>query len=62
MNTQRSQSSVSKWGWNILLVISALLVLNAVALFSMSARPSTFETDTGVPMSEVREMFPIGGE
>ena len=58
MNTQRSQSRVSKWGWGILLVISALLVLNGVAVFFISARPSTFEGDTGVPMSEVREMFP----
>jgi len=58
MNTQRSQSSVAKWGWSILLVISALLVLNAVAVFFMSARPSTFERDTGLPMSGVSEMFP----
>ena len=41
MNIQRSQSRVSKWGWGILLVISALLVLNGVALFFASARPST---------------------
>lgn len=54
----RGQSRAASWGWGILLVISALLVLNGVALFFISAGPSTFERDTGVPMSEVREMFP----
>lgn len=30
MNTQGNQSSASKWGWRILLVISAMLALNGV--------------------------------
>ncbi|HZD58098.1 MAG TPA: hypothetical protein VE136_15315 [Anaerolineales bacterium] len=33
MNTQRSQSRVSKWGWGILLAISILLALNGVLWF-----------------------------
>ena len=33
MNTQRSQSKVSNWGWGILLTISALLSLNGVLWF-----------------------------
>ena len=54
----RGQSRAASWGWGILLVISALLVLNGVALFFVSASPSTFEQDTGVPMSEVRQSYP----
>ena len=54
----KSQSRAAKWGWGILLVVSALLVLNGVSLFFVSASPSTFERDTGVPMSEVRQAFP----
>lgn len=58
MNTQTNQSRASKWGWGILLAISALLALNGVMLYFFSASPDVFEQDTGVPMSEVRQSFP----
>jgi lysylphosphatidylglycerol synthetase-like protein (DUF2156 family) len=51
-------SRTSKWGWGILVVLAILLVLNGVALYFISAWPSTFEQDTGVSMSEVRQTFP----
>lgn len=58
MNTQTNQSRTSKWGWGILLAISALLALNGVMLYFFSASPDVFEQDTGVPMSEVRQSYP----
>lgn len=58
-NDQESnRSRVARWGWGILLAVSALLALNGVALYFISASPATFEQDTGVPMTEVREAFP----
>ncbi len=53
-----SQSKISKWGWDILIALSALLALNGVALYFMSASPAIFEQDTGVPMSEVKQIYP----
>ena len=53
-----SRPNVAKWGWGILLVVSALLVLNGVALYFISASPTTFEQDTSVSMSAVRQAFP----
>ena len=53
-----SRPNVAKWGWGILLVVSALLVLNGVALYFISASPTTFEQDTGVSMAAVRQAFP----
>jgi hypothetical protein len=53
-----TQTRTQKWGWGALLVISALLALNGVGLYFISASPSTFEQDTGVPIDEVREAFP----
>lgn len=58
MDSQENQSRSSKWGWGVLMAISALLILNGVALFFISDNPSTFEQDTGIPMSEVRDMYP----
>jgi hypothetical protein len=58
MNTEGSQSSASRWGWRILLAISALLVINGGIMYFMSATPAVFEQDTSVPMDEVRQMFP----
>ena len=52
------QSRTSKWGWSILVLVSALILINGVALYFISASPSTFEQDTGVSMSEVRQTFP----
>lgn len=51
-------SRSAKWGWGILLALSLLLVLNGVALYFISASPSTFEQDTGVSYEEVQEIFP----
>ena len=53
-----SRPNVAKWSWGILLVVSALLVLNGVALYFISASPTTFEQDTGVSMAAVRQAFP----
>jgi hypothetical protein len=53
-----SKTRTQKWGWGILLVVSALLALNGVAVYFMSASPAIFEQDTGVPMSEVRQAYP----
>ncbi len=55
---QNGQSRTSKWGWGIMIAVSALLALNGVALFFMSASPAIFEQDTSVPMDEVRQIFP----
>jgi hypothetical protein len=55
---EQAQSRNAKWGWGILVAISAMLLLNGVALYFISASPTTFEQDTGVPMAEVRRAFP----
>ena len=54
----RTVAKTQKWGWGILIVVSALLALNGVALYFISTSPATFEQDTGVPISEVRQAFP----
>jgi hypothetical protein len=54
----RTVAKTQNWGWGILIVVSALLALNGVALYFISASPATFEQDTGVPISEVRQVFP----
>ena len=54
----KTVEKTQKWGWGILLVVSALLALNGVALYFISASPSTFEQDTGVSMAEVQQAFP----
>ncbi len=55
---QNGQSRTSKWGWGILLVVSALLALNGVIWFFMGGSLSTFEQDTGIPLSEFRQAYP----
>ena len=53
-----SQSRKSEWSWGILLVVSAFVVLNGIGWFFMGPSLSTFEQDTGVPLSEVKEAYP----
>ena len=55
---ERSQSRTAKWGWGILLVLSALMVVNAVSLFFIEGSLSSFEQDTGVPLGEFRQAYP----
>jgi hypothetical protein len=70
MSTQRlseakregEQSKTAKWGWGILIVLSAMLALNGVALYFISASPFTFLQNTGVPVDEVKEAFPTVAE
>lgn len=52
------QSRAAKWGWGILIAVSALLVVNGVGLYFLSASPAIFEQDTGVPMAEVSRAYP----
>lgn len=54
----RTQTRTQKWGWGILIALSALLVLGGVGSYFMSASPANFEQDTGVPMAEVRQAYP----
>ena len=58
----RTVVRTQKWGWGILLAVSAMLALNGVALYFISASPATFEQDTGVSMAEVRQSFPTVAE
>lgn len=53
-----SQTRTQRWGWGILIALSALLALNGVGLYFMSASPAIFKQDTGVPMAEVRQAYP----
>ena len=55
---ERSQSSTAKWGWGILLVLSAVIVLGGVLSFFFQSGVSSFEQDTGVPLSEFRQAYP----
>ncbi len=55
---QNRQSRTSKWGWGILIALSALLALNGVIWFFMGGSLSTFEQDTGIPLSEFRQAYP----
>lgn len=55
-------SNGARWGWGILLVLSLLLALNGIALYFISASPSTFEQDTGVTYEEVQAAFPSVAE
>jgi hypothetical protein len=55
---ERSKTRTQKWGWGILFVVSALLALNGVVWFFMGGSLSTFEQDTGVPLSEFRQAYP----
>lgn len=52
------QSRAAKWGWGILIAVSALLAVNGVGLYFLSASPAIFEQDTGVPMAEVSRAYP----
>lgn len=53
-----SGSRADKWGWGILLVVSAMLVLNGLGWFFVGPTLSTFEQDTGVSVSEFRQAYP----
>lgn len=55
-------SRYSQWGWGILLLVSAFLVLNGVGWFFMGPSLSTFEQDTGVPLAEFQGAYPTAAE
>ena len=55
---EKSQSSAAKWGWRILLVLSAVFVLGGGLSFFLEFSLSTFEQDTGVPLGEFRQAYP----
>lgn len=61
-NAALTQTRGARWGWALLLVVSALVVLNGVALFFISSSPATFEQDTGVAYQEVAAEFPTVAE
>lgn len=53
-----NQSGLAKWGWGILLVVSAFLVLNGIGWFFMGGSLSTFEQDRGIPLEDFRQAYP----
>jgi hypothetical protein len=55
-NSNRSRAA--KWGWGILLVVSALVVLNGLGWFFMGPSLATFEQDTGVPLADFKGAYP----
>ncbi|MBI2873359.1 MAG: hypothetical protein HYY00_09265 [Chloroflexi bacterium] len=58
MNDASRRTRTQKWGWGILIAVSALLVLGGVGMYFLGDSPATFEQDTGVPMAEVRQAYP----
>ena len=58
MSNAWGRTRTQKWGWGILIALSALLALSGVVLYFMSASPTISEQDTGVPMAEVRQAYP----
>ncbi|MGD8751783.1 MAG: hypothetical protein PVG14_10200 [Anaerolineales bacterium] len=54
----RSQSRTAKWGWGVLLALSALLILNGVIWFFLGGSLPTFEQDVGVSLDEFRQAYP----
>ncbi len=59
---ENGQSRTSKWGWGILIALSALVALNGVFWFYYGGRLSSFEQDTGVPLSEFKQAYPTVAE
>lgn len=55
-------SKSTRVGWWIWIVLSAFLALNGVALYFISADPSTFEQDTGEAYAEVEQVYPSVAE
>jgi hypothetical protein len=51
-------SKVARWGWAILIAISALLILNGAGWFFMGPSLAFFEVDTGVSLEEFRGAYP----
>ena len=56
----KKQSRVGKWGWGILLAISALLIFYGVMWYSTGPSISLdyIEQGGGVPMDEFRQAYP----
>ena len=57
-DSQRPRTRAQRWGWGIVIAVSAFMVLGGVGLYFLSASPTVFEQDTGVPMAEVRQTYP----
>ncbi|MGD2159153.1 MAG: hypothetical protein PVG32_19910 [Anaerolineales bacterium] len=54
----RSQLKTAKWGWGVLLALSAILILNGVIWFFVGGSLPTFEQDVGVSLDEFRQAYP----
>jgi hypothetical protein len=59
---QSIRSSSQRWGWGILATLSALLVANAVWLFTAAGTPGLLEADTGVSADALRQAYPTVAE
>lgn len=59
-NQKVSRSRAAKWGWGLLLLLSALLALNGVGWFltGPSISLASIEQDTGMSVSEFRQAYP----
>jgi len=55
---EQTQSRTAKWGWGILIAISALLILNGAGWFFMGPSLAFFELDTGVSLEAFRAAYP----
>lgn len=62
MSAQQNQSRASRWGWGLLLVISAFLVLNGAGWFFVGPSLATFEQDTGIALDAFRAAYPAAAE
>lgn len=54
----KEKMRTQKWGWAILLALSAMLMLNGVGWFIMGPSLAFFELDTGVTLEAFREAYP----
>ena len=48
----------TRWGWRILMLVGALMLLDGAWLFVAGGSGDVFAADTGVGMAEVQEAYP----
>jgi uncharacterized RDD family membrane protein YckC len=58
MAVVQTRQRSSPWGWSILMVLCAFLVINGIWLFFSVGSPVVFEGDTGVSLSELQAAYP----
>lgn len=60
----KNQTRSAKWGWGILIVVSALLLLNGVGwfFFGPSSSASNQAQELGMTTSEYRESYPTAAK